>query len=356
MDTFIDSSWYFARFTSPKSKRPIDPKEANYWMNVDQYIGGVEHAILHLLYSRFFARAMNITNHLPKKAVEPFNALFTQGMVTHETYSIPEASSPKKKIWYSPDEIKKINGKHTVTATGEKAFVGPIIKMSKSKKNVIDPEDIINQYGADTARWFVMSDSPPERDVEWTTSGVEASWKHLNKVWRLIDALEQNNTQDNSEDGALLKSVHYSINEVTKGIEEFSFNKSIASLYELTNIINRSNAGVRAKTEALKTLAILMMPFTPHIAEEMWSTLGGQGLASLSSWPKLDKSLLENDDVTVAIQVNGKVRSLITFPKSLGKGDIESLALSDDKIKKILNGVLPKKVIVIPGRIVNVVL
>ena len=356
MDTFIDSSWYFARFTSPKSKRPIDPKEANYWMNVDQYIGGVEHAILHLLYSRFFARAMNITNHLPKKAVEPFNALFTQGMVTHETYSIPEASSPKKKIWYSPDEIKKINGEHTVTATGEKAFVGPIIKMSKSKKNVIDPEDIINQYGADTARWFVMSDSPPERDVEWTTSGVEASWKHLNKVWRLIDALEQNNTQDNSEDGALLKSVHYSINEVTKGIEEFSFNKSIASLYELTNIINRSNAGVRAKTEALKTLAILMMPFTPHIAEEMWSTLGGQGLASLSSWPKLDKSLLENDDVTVAIQVNGKVRSLITFSKSLGKDDIESLALSDDKIKKILNGALPKKVIVIPGRIVNVVL
>ena len=356
MDTFIDSSWYFARFTSPKSKRPIDPKEANYWMNVDQYIGGVEHAILHLLYSRFFARAMNITNHLPKKAVEPFNALFTQGMVTHETYSIPEASSSKKKIWYSPDEIKKINGEHTVTATGEKAFVGPIIKMSKSKKNVIDPEDIINQYGADTARWFVMSDSPPERDVEWTTSGVEASWKHLNKVWRLIDALEQNNTQDNSEDGALLKSVHYSINEVTKGIEEFSFNKSIASLYELTNIINKSNAGVRAKTEALKTLAILMMPFTPHIAEEMWSTLGGKGLASLSSWPKLDKSLLEDDDVTVAIQVNGKVRSLITFSKSLGKDDIELLALSDDKIKKILNGVLPKKVIVIPGRIVNVVL
>ena len=356
MDTFIDSSWYFARFTSPKSKDPIDLEEASYWMNVDQYIGGVEHAILHLLYSRFFARAMNITNHLPEKAIEPFNALFTQGMVTHETYSIPEASSPKKKTWYSPDEIKKINGQITVSATGEKAFVGPIIKMSKSKKNVIDPQDIINQYGADTARWFVMSDSPPERDVEWTTSGVEASWKHLNKVWRLIEDLKQNKTHDNSEDKALMKSVHHSINDVTKGIEDFSFNKSIASLYELTNIINKSSAGAKAKKNALKTLAILMMPFTPHIAEEMWAAIGGQGLASQATWPKLDKSLLESDEVTLAVQVNGKVRSLITFSKSLAKNEIELLALSDEKIKKILNGSLPKKIIVVPGRIVNVVL
>ena len=356
MDTFIDSSWYFARFTSPKSKDPIDLEEASYWMNVDQYIGGVGHAILHLLYSRFFARAMNITNHLPEKAIEPFNALFTQGMVTHETYSIPEASSPKKKTWYSPDEIKKINGQITVSATGEKAFVGPIIKMSKSKKNVIDPQDIINQYGADTARWFVMSDSPPERDVEWTTSGVEASWKHLNKVWRLIEDLKQNKTHNNSEDEALMKSVHHSINDVTKGIEDFSFNKSIASLYELTNIINKSSAGAKAKKNALKTLAILMMPFTPHIAEEMWAAIGGQGLASQANWPKLDKSLLESDELTLAVQVNGKVRSLITFSKSLAKNEIELLALSDEKIKKILNGSLPKKIIVVPGRIVNVVL
>ena len=180
-------------------------------MNVDQYIGGVEHAILHLLYSRFFARAMNLTNHLPKKAIEPFNALFTQGMVTHETYSIPEASSTKRKVWYSPDEVHKNNNKILVKGTGKEAFVGPTIKMSKSKKNVIDPQDIIDQYGADTARWFVMSDSPPERDVEWTTSGVEASWKHLNKVWRLVVDAKNDTTSKNKEDlnsGKVSTSVH----------------------------------------------------------------------------------------------------------------------------------------------------
>ena len=356
MDTFIDSSWYFARFTSPRSNTPVDNKEANYWMNVDQYIGGVEHAILHLLYSRFFARAMNLTNHLPKKAIEPFNALFTQGMVTHETYSIPEASSTKRKVWYSPDEVHKKNNKILVKDTSKEAFVGPTIKMSKSKKNVIDPQDIIDQYGADTARWFVMSDSPPERDVEWTTSGVEASWKHLNKVWRLVVDAKNDTTSKNKEDLILERSVHQSINEVTKGIESFSFNKSIANLYDLTNTISKSKAGSGAKISALKVLSKLMMPFTPHIAEEMWEALGELELISKSPWPKANRELLESDDVTIAIQVNGKRRSLITLSKSLEKKEIESLALADKNIKKILNGVLPRKVIVVPGRIVNVVL
>lgn len=356
MDTFIDSSWYFARFTSPRSDTPVDNKEASYWMNVDQYIGGVEHAILHLLYSRFFARAMNLTNHLPKKAIEPFNALFTQGMVTHETYSIPEASSTKRKVWYSPDEVHKNNNKILVKGTGKEAFVGPTIKMSKSKKNVIDPQDIIDQYGADTARWFVMSDSPPERDVEWTTSGVEASWKHLNKVWRLVVDAKNDTTSKNKEDLNLERSVHQSINEVTKGIESFSFNKSIANLYDLTNTISKSKAGSEAKISALKVLSKLMMPFTPHIAEEMWEALGELELISKSPWPKTNRKLLESDNVTIAIQVNGKRRSLITFSKSLEKKEIESLALADKNIKKILNGALPKKVIVVPGRIVNVVL
>ena len=356
MDTFIDSSWYFARFTSPRSDTPVDNKEASYWMNVDQYIGGVEHAILHLLYSRFFARAMNLTHHLPKKAIEPFNALFTQGMVTHETYSIPEASSTKRKVWYSPDEVHKNNNKILVKGTGKEAFVGPTIKMSKSKKNVIDPQDIIDQYGADTARWFVMSDSPPERDVEWTTSGVEASWKHLNKVWRLVVDAKNDTTSKNKEDLNLERSVHQSINEVTKGIESFSFNKSIANLYDLTNTISKSKAGSGAKISALKVLSKLMMPFTPHIAEEMWEALGELELISKSPWPKTNRKLLESDNVTIAIQVNGKRRSLITFSKSLEKKEIESLALADKNIKKILNGALPKKVIVVPGRIVNVVL
>jgi len=356
MDTFIDSSWYFARFTSPRSNTPVDNKEASYWMNVDQYIGGVEHAILHLLYSRFFARAMNLTNHLPKKAIEPFNALFTQGMVTHETYSIPEASSTKRKVWYSPDEVHKKNNKIVVKNTGKEAFVGPTIKMSKSKKNVIDPQDIIDQYGADTARWFVMSDSPPERDVEWTTSGVEASWKHLNKVWRLIVDAKNDTTSKNKEDLILERSVHQSITEVTKGIENFSFNKSIANLYDLTNTISKSKAGSGAKISALKVLSKLMMPFTPHIAEEMWEALGELELISKSQWPKTNKALLESDVVTIAIQVNGKRRSLITLSKSLENKEIESLALADENIKKILNGALPRKVIVVPGRIVNVVL
>ena len=356
MDTFIDSSWYFARFTSPRSNTPVDNKEASYWMNVDQYIGGVEHAILHLLYSRFFARAMNLTNHLPKKAIEPFNALFTQGMVTHETYSIPEASSTKRKVWYSPDEVHKKNNKFLVKDTGKEAFVGPTIKMSKSKKNVIDPQDIIDQYGADTARWFVMSDSPPERDVEWTTSGVEASWKHLNKVWRLVVDAKNDITSKNKEDLILERSAHQSINEVTKGIESFSFNKSIANLYDLTNTISKSKAGSGAKISALKVLSKLMMPFTPHIAEEMWEALGELELISKSPWPKANRELLESDDVTIAIQVNGKRRSLITLSKSLEKKEIESLALADENIKKILNGALPRKVIVVPGRIVNVVL
>jgi len=356
MDTFIDSSWYFARFTSPRSNTPVDNKEASYWMNVDQYIGGVEHAILHLLYSRFFARAMNLTNHLPKKAIEPFNALFTQGMVTHETYSIPEASSTKRKVWYSPDEVHKKNNKILVKDTGKEAFIGPTIKMSKSKKNVIDPQDIIDQYGADTARWFVMSDSPPERDVEWTTSGVEASWKHLNKVWRLVVDAKNDTTSKNKEDLILERSVHQSINEVTKGIESFSFNKSIANLYDLTNTISKSKAGSGAKISALKVLSKLMMPFTPHIAEEMWEALGELELISKSPWPKTNRELLESDDVTIAIQVNGKRRSLITLSKSLEKKEIESLALADKNIKKILNGALPRKIIVVPGRIVNVVL
>jgi leucyl-tRNA synthetase len=217
MDTFVDSSWYYARFTAPDSMTPTSEKEANYWMNVDQYIGGVEHAILHLLYSRFFARAMNATGHLPKKAIEPFNALFTQGMVCHATYQDPDGK------WLNPDDIKQSESGEFITLDGQKVTVGQSIKMSKSKKNVVDPDDIIDQYGADTARWFVMSDSPPERDVEWTASGAEAAWKHLQRVWRLTVEITEDSSSDTSKDIELEKAKNIAIDAVTNGVEGICF-------------------------------------------------------------------------------------------------------------------------------------
>ncbi|MDA9911651.1 leucine--tRNA ligase, partial [Amylibacter sp.] len=274
MDTFVDSSWYYARFTAPESTTPTSEKDADYWMNVDQYIGGVEHAILHLLYSRFFARAMNATGHLPKKAIEPFNALFTQGMVCHATYQDSDGK------WLNPDDIKQSESGEFITLDGEKVTVGQSIKMSKSKKNVVDPDDIIDQYGADTARWFVMSDSPPERDVEWTASGAEAAWKHLQRVWRLTVEITEDQTTDTSKDDELDKARNIAIDAVTNGVEGFAFNKSIAALYQFTNMISKSSASKIAKVNAMLTMAQLMQPMTPHLAEEIWSTLGGEGLVT----------------------------------------------------------------------------
>ena len=305
MDTFVDSSWYYARFTAPDSMTPTSEKEANYWMNVDQYIGGVEHAILHLLYSRFFARAMNATGHLPKKAIEPFNALFTQGMVCHATYQDPDGK------WLNPDDIKQSESGEYITLDGQKVTVGQSIKMSKSKKNVVDPDDIIDQYGADTARWFVMSDSPPERDVEWTASGAEAAWKHLQRVWRLTVEITEDNSSDASKDIELEKAKNIAIDAVTKGVEGFAFNKSIAALYQFTNILAKSPASKNAKIDAMLTMAQLMQPMTPHLAEEIWCSLGGDGLVTEAKWPILDASMLINDTIVLPIQVNGKRRDEI---------------------------------------------
>ncbi len=352
MDTFVDSSWYFARFTSPRADLPTDPDDAGYWMNVDQYIGGVEHAILHLLYSRFFARAMNLTGHLPKSAIEPFNALFTQGMVTHETYATKNDAG--RNVWCTPDEVILADGGATLRETGEQVEIGPIVKMSKSKKNVVDPADIIDQFGADTARWFVMSDSPPERDVEWTAAGAEAAWKHLQRIWRLTVEIAEGDSADAS-DAVLEKATHRAIDEVTKGIEGFAFNKSVAKLYEFTNTLAKSGAANGAKRRAMLVMAQLMQPMTPHLAEEVWSTLGGQGLVARVAWPTADPAMLVDDTVTLPIQVNGKRRSEITVPKDLPKEQVEKLVLSDDAVIKFTGGVPPKKLIVVPGRIVNVV-
>ena len=350
MDTFVDSSWYYARFTAPDSMTPTSEKEANYWMNVDQYIGGVEHAILHLLYSRFFARAMNATGHLPKKAIEPFNALFTQGMVCHATYQDPDGK------WLNPDDIKQSESGEFITLDGQKVTVGQSIKMSKSKKNVVDPDDIIDQYGADTARWFVMSDSPPERDVEWTASGAEAAWKHLQRVWRLTVEITEDSSSDASKDRELEKAKNIAIDAVTKGVEGFAFNKSIAALYQFTNILAKSPASKNAKIDAMLTMAQLMQPMTPHLAEEIWSTLGGDGLVTEAKWPILDATMLIDDTIVLPIQVNGKRRDEIQVNVDLSKDEIEKIVLERPSVLRILDGNAPKKIIVVPGKIVNVVI
>jgi leucyl-tRNA synthetase len=371
MDTFVDSSWYYARFTSPHAQTPTDLAEAEYWMNVDQYIGGIEHAILHLLYSRFFARAMNLTGHLPKKAIEPFNALFTQGMVTHETYCT--RGKDGRPVWYTPDDIEfrgdKAYLKRSLTDESGNTLtdhlsrplfanpieIGPIIKMSKSKKNVVDPADIIDQYGADTARWFVMSDSPPERDVEWTASGAEGAWKHLQRIWRLADEIAAMD-DDGATDSDLEKASHRAIDAVTKGIEGFAFNKSVAKLYEFTNAVAKSKSGGTAKRRAMLVMAQLMQPMTPHLAEEVWAALGGKGLVAQAPWPKSDPAMLVEDTVTLPIQVNGKRRSEISVPRDMPKEEVEKLVLADDAVIRFLAGEPVKKLIVVPGRIVNVVI
>ncbi len=394
MDTFVDSSWYFARFTAPRAKTPTDMAEASYWMNVDQYIGGVEHAILHLLYSRFFARAMMKTGHLPVSAIEPFNALFTQGMVTHEIYTSfrpiggesPEqrARSLRRQVYHLPEEVEGLlpgsqartflkadvdkvmalhpqldrEGARDVLARQHPdnidfppVYVTPTAKMSKSKKNVVDPDDIIEQYGADTARWFVMSDSPPERDVEWTASGADGAWKHLQRVWRIVEEVLE--TPQTGEDADLTRATHRAIADVTAGIEGFAFNKAVAKLYEFTNTLARAKGDRRA---AMRIMAQLMQPMTPHLAEEIWAAMGGEGLVSAAKWPVADPAMLMDSSIILPIQINGKRRSEISVPVEIDNKSVEELVLADPTVQRILAGQVPKKLIVVPGRIVNVVI
>ena len=357
MDTFVDSSWYFARFTAPDAETPTRMEDAEYWMNVDQYIGGIEHAILHLLYSRFFARAMQICGHLPEEAKEPFNALFTQGMVTHAIYENAERKTENgRPIYHYPEEVEERDGGVYVKDTGEAIKVIPSAKMSKSKNNVVDPLQIISSYGADTARWFVLSDSPPERDVEWTAAGAEAAHKHLNRVWNLCDkiaSMEPDAT--GSGDDELLREMHKAIRDVTLSIETFGFNAAIAKLYGFTNTLAKSKAGTAAQKQAIMTLAQLMSPMTPHLAEDIWHHQGGAGLCATAPWPVTDDTMLVEDSVTLPIQINGKRRGEITVAKDLDKAEVEKLALAHEAVQKALNGGAPKKVIVVPGRIVNVV-
>ena len=349
MDTFVDSSWYYARFTAPHATTPTSAPEVDYWMNVDQYIGGVEHAILHLLYSRFFARAMHKTGHLPAKAIEPFNALFTQGMVTHEIYMTRDAAG--RPVYHLPEDVTDGH-----LADGTAVEIIPSAKMSKSKKNVVDPMNIIAAFGADTARWFVMSDSPPERDVEWTAAGAEATFKHLGRVWALsVRIAGMPEGHQGTDDADLARATARAVAEVTRGIDSFAFNKAIAKLYEFTNTLSRANGSTEVMRAAMRTLAQLMQPMTPHLAEEIWAAQGGSGLVTQAAWPVADPALLVDDTITLPIQINGKRRAEISVPRDMPASDVEKLALANEDVIRFLAGAPVRKLIVVPGRIINVV-
>jgi leucyl-tRNA synthetase len=361
LDTFIDSSWYFDRFTSPRLETaPFDRAENDYWMPVDQYIGGVEHAILHLLYSRFWTRAMREVGMTGRD--EPFDGLFTQGMVLHETYRAADGT------WLLPEDVERTAGGNVVRAADKSPVeVGRSEKMSKSKKNVIDPDQIIHDYGADTARWFMLSDSPPERDLEWTEAGVTGAWRFQQRLHRIaseaaaqlppVGAARPSAFPEAATD--LRRAAHRAIAGVSADIEAFHFNKAVARLYELANTIggvDGADGATRwALREALEIFVRLIGPMTPHLAEELWLALGHSTLLADAPWPAAEDALLVDDTVTVAVQINGKLRGTVPLAKDAAKDVAEKAALALPEIVRALDGKAPKRVIVVPNRIVNVV-
>jgi len=343
LDTFVDSSWYFIRFASHPDDKPFDRAEAEAWLPVGQYIGGVEHAILHLLYARFWTRALERIGKLSVK--EPFKGLFTQGMVTHETYKAGDGS------WLSPDQVTRNGDDWTHIESGQPVTAGRVEKMSKSKKNVVDPDSIIDRYGADAVRWFMLSDSPPERDLEWSIGGIEGASRFVQRVWRLATAP----ATSEGADVALTRKLHRAIAAVGAAIDGLQFNKAVAALYELVSAIEKA-APSADRSAAIRALIVLISPMAPHLAEEAWAVLGGDGLVIDQPWPAFDPALLVDEEVTIAVQVNGKLRDTVTVPRGMAREDLQAMALGAEKIAALLGDAAPRKVIVVPDRLVNIVL
>jgi leucyl-tRNA synthetase len=333
LDTFVNSSWYFIRFASQPEDRPFDKAAAEQWLPVDQYIGGVEHAILHLLYARFWTRALKRIGRLDVE--EPFQGLFTQGMVTHVTFQDAEGR------WITPAEAETHPGPLTR---------GRIEKMSKSKRNTVDPEPIVDQYGADAVRWFMLSDSPPERDLEWSEEGIKGAWRFIQRLWRLTASAEPGQ----GDDPALRRKLHRTIAAVGENIESLAFNKAVANVYELANAVEKAPPSAD-RSDAAATILRLVAPMVPHLAEEAWAVAGNSGMIADAAWPKADPALLVEEEVTIAVQVNGKLRDTLTAPRGAPRERLEAMALASEKVVRILEGRPPRKVIVVPDRLVNLV-
>jgi leucyl-tRNA synthetase len=369
MDTFVDSSWYFVRFTDPWIKTaPTDRNIADKWMPVDQYIGGVEHAILHLLYSRFFIRGMHWCGHLDLD--EPFDGMFTQGMVLHETYRKSDDT------WAMPSEVRvettSSERSAIFIATGDPVVIGPTEKMSKSKRNTVDPDDIMSTYGADTARLFMLSNSPPDRHVDWTEEGVQGAGRFVQRLWRLISEIVEISPEaeipfiPHSVSVDIRKGTHRTLDRVGRAINELRFNTAIAFIHSQTNLLEiamrtaRGTGGASAAVkmalrEAADAHVHMIAPMMPHLAEECWAALGHEALVADAPWPQVEPELLVEETVTLPVQVNGRKRADVTVARDAGTPDIERAVLQLEAVKRALEGKIPKKVIVVPQRIVNVV-
>ena len=359
LDTFFDSSWYFLRFCSARAPVAFERSAAEYWMPVDQYIGGVEHAVLHLLYSRFFTRALKRCGYLDLD--EPFAGLFTQGMVLHQTYQNSGGE------WLFPEEVSTDQAGQSVDKAGHPVIAGRLEKMSKSKKNVVGVDDIVDTYGGDTARLYLLSDSPPERDLEWTATGIEGIWRYVNRLWRLVSepaaALPLPGcAMPNRLSAALIatrRHIHKTIAAVTDDLDKFRFNRAVARIRELTNALEDLRAGEPSAgavlREGLEAATRLIGPMMPHLAEEMWQTLGHTELIADTPWPKADPELARDEQVTIAVQVNGKLRGTVELPRDAAAGDVEQAALALPQVANQLAGRPPKKIVVVPNRIVNLV-
>jgi leucyl-tRNA synthetase len=359
LDTFVDSSWYFARFADPDSPVPIDKQAADYWLPVDQYVGGIEHAVLHLLYARFVTKALADDGQVSVR--EPFAGLFTQGMVTHETYRRQSGD------WLEPSQVEIVAEGATRRArmieTGEPVVIGDVEKMSKSKYNTVAPEEIFDVYGVDAARLFVLSDSPPERDTQWSTSGVHGSWRFVSRVWDEFDSQPASVAASGEDETslALRRATHKLTRQVTEAIESFRFNSGIARLYEFLHLLKANPAAgaspalLAARQEALSAFARLIAPFTPHLAEECWTRVGGKGMVVEASWPEFDPALTEDAVRILPVQVNGKRRGEISAPAGAEPAEVEKIVLDDPEITRRLEGLTIRKVIVVKDRIVNIV-